>query len=130
MIPRRLVQRVVVLTLALLQALPAFAFNGQTRAHVNLRSGPGRSFPVVTVLPPRTSVTIFHCNARRWCSVSARRHRGWIYERYLSHMGSRGPQQPPMPGRPRGTETTPTPGTTSPMPETPTPPTTPPTPGT
>jgi uncharacterized protein YraI len=85
MIPRCVVQCFVVLALLFSPSLSAFAFSARTVTHVNMRAGPGRSFHVITVLRPRTSVSIRQCTrSRGWCNVSARRHRGWVDSRYLS----------------------------------------------
>ena len=90
MIPRRVVRYFVILALLLFPPLSAFASSGRTLAQVNMRAGPGRSFHVITVLPARTSIGIRQCTRdRRWCNVSARRHRGWVDARYLSRMPSR-----------------------------------------
>jgi len=91
--PRRVVQCLVILTLLLFPPLSAFAFSARTLHDVNMRTGPGRSFRVITVLRARTPVSILQCSRdRRWCNVEARRQRGWVYARYLSRTASGGPR--------------------------------------
>ncbi|WP_353506639.1 SH3 domain-containing protein [Variovorax flavidus] len=99
----------LLLALSLMLALPAMAFNSSTTRSLNVRSGPGSSFRVVTVLPPRTSVWVDRCtNGWRWCEVSGRRGgRGWVDARFLSPSvrgrvpivnDRRRPGPPPQPG--------------------------------
>jgi len=79
--------------LLLATAVPALAQTSNlTRQAVNVRSGPDVRFPVVTWLPPRTSVRVFGCTSGfRWCDVSSGRTRGWVDSRYLAHSVRRAP---------------------------------------
>ncbi|MBO9513874.1 MAG: SH3 domain-containing protein [Variovorax sp.] len=71
--------------------LSAMAFNTSTTRALNVRSGPGTSFRVVTVLQPRTQVWVDRCTSGwAWCEVSVRRGgRGWVDARFL-HPSVRG----------------------------------------
>lgn len=68
----------------LIVPLAASAFTASTTRSLNVRGGPGMHFEVQTVLPPRTSVRVRHCNSGwRWCQVDSRRARGWVDSRFL-----------------------------------------------
>jgi len=67
-------------------ALPdtALAANGYTTGAVNMRTGPGVSYPRIAVIPRGAAVTIRGCvRDHRWCDVSWRGWRGWVSARYL-----------------------------------------------
>ncbi|MDD7909385.1 SH3 domain-containing protein [Pseudovibrio exalbescens] len=50
---------------------------------VNMRTGPGTQFPILLQVP-QTGVAVVHrCLRSRWCDVSFRGVRGWVYGRYL-----------------------------------------------
>lgn len=94
---------------SLVLPLSALAFNTSTTRSLNVRSGPGTSFRVVTVLAPRTSVWVNQCtNGWLWCEISVRRGgRGWVDARFLSPSvrgrvpivnDRRRPGRPPQPG--------------------------------
>jgi hypothetical protein len=71
-------------------ALPAGAFAGNkkgpasqfvTKGFVNLRQGPGTSFPLLTVIPPATPVNVDHCSASwsaGWCEASYGGQTGFV----------------------------------------------------
>jgi uncharacterized protein YraI len=118
--------RPVLVAASLVLPLSAMAFNTATTRSLNVRAGPGTSFRVVTVLPPRTSVRVDRCTSGwQWCEIWARRGgRGWVDARFLSPSvrgrvptvnDRRRPGGPPSPGpwpqRPVGQPTGPTPGT-------------------
>jgi uncharacterized protein YraI len=51
-----------------------------TSKDVNLRAGPGRTYPVVAVLPPQMQVLVYGCiPSYTWCDVAAGPDRGWVY---------------------------------------------------
>jgi uncharacterized protein YraI len=106
-------RRLFVVLLCMLP-ISALALSTTNTRSLNVRSGPGRSFRVVTVLPPRTSVWVRGCTSGwQWCDVDAQRQRtrGWVDSRYLQHsvrgrvpiVNQRGPWGPPgHGGRPAG----------------------------
>ncbi len=54
-------------------------------AVVNMRSGDGTSYAIVTVIPAGARVVIYGCDDNfRWCDTSWRGHRGWVHGAYLS----------------------------------------------
>jgi len=58
-----------------------------TTQAANMRAGPDRTFPLVTWLPPGTSVDVMGCiGGWRWCDVVYGPNRGWVYARFLSAM--------------------------------------------
>ena len=68
-------------------ALPdmALAANGSTTGSVNMRTGPGVSYPRIAVIPRGAAVTIRGCvRDSRWCDVSWRGWNGWVSARYLA----------------------------------------------
>ncbi len=67
-------------------AAPAFAEPAYTAKTAHLRAGPGRSYPVVAILPPDLLLEVQGCLAGyTWCDVIAGRQRGWVYARNLWH---------------------------------------------
>jgi len=50
---------------------------------LNVRSGPGTQYPVVTVIPQGGAVTATDCNGS-WCRVDYRGRDGWASQAYLS----------------------------------------------
>jgi uncharacterized protein YraI len=74
------------------------AFTGMTNVDVNLRAGPDTEFPVVTVLPTNTSVTVFGCDAAQaWCDVEAAGARGWIAAQFINYAIPTAPAPVPLP---------------------------------
>lgn len=74
------------LALALTAAAPATAMArpGFVTTDVHLRAGPSTNFPVVTTIFDGARVHIHGClHDYKWCDVSWRGDRGWIYARYL-----------------------------------------------
>ena len=56
-----------------------------TTADVNMREGPGTGYRVIVTIPAGSSVLLHDCaGGSRWCDVSWRRYRGFVYDRYLS----------------------------------------------
>ncbi|GAB4515196.1 MAG: hypothetical protein Tsb0019_13720 [Roseibium sp.] len=78
----------VVLTVlpAAAQSRPAIAY---TTADLNMRTGPGTNYPVITTLPRGAGVTVFGCTPEfRWCDAAFVNARGWVSGRYLSYGGN------------------------------------------
>lgn len=78
--------------LALLMLGLATVFQGPAHAatasvvtvNVNLRAGPTTAYPVVTVVPARSTVTTYGCVADyTWCDVAYGTYRGWMSAAYL-----------------------------------------------
>ncbi len=91
------IPRAATLALAILAATPALAADGLTTAAVNMRTGPGTGYEVVTTIPERGAVEIAGCEAdSEWCRVGWRDAEGWVFSRYLA-----------LPGRARGSGTPP-----------------------
>jgi uncharacterized protein YraI len=83
-LPLRSLRRLVVLGLLCGSSLAAAA-TATVTSSVNVRAGPGTSFPTATWLLTGTTVTVEGCLPDwRWCDVVAGRDRGWVYSRYLS----------------------------------------------
>ncbi len=65
------------------QSGPAIAY---ATANLNMRTGPGTNYPVVTTLPRGGGVTVFGCTADfRWCDAAFANARGWVSGKYLSY---------------------------------------------
>jgi len=70
---------------AVLVPAAAAADPAVTTQSVNMRAGPGVSYPVVAYLAPNLSVDVAGCVAGyQWCDVIAGPNRGWVYAAYLS----------------------------------------------
>lgn len=69
--------------MGLLAGVPTVAHAQQeafTAKSVHLRAGPARDYPVVAILAPQVSVTVFGCLGNySWCDVSVGPQRGWVY---------------------------------------------------
>lgn len=72
---------------ALILPVAAQAQQAFTNQGVNLRAGPGASYPVVAQLAPRTSLNVQGCVAGyQWCDVVLPDGlRGWVYAQSLSY---------------------------------------------
>ncbi|WP_308219921.1 SH3 domain-containing protein [Roseomonas populi] len=67
-------------------ANPASAAPGFATGSVNLRAGPGTSYPKVVVVPAGAGVEIFGCLAGySWCDVGFGGVRGWVSSSYLQY---------------------------------------------
>jgi hypothetical protein len=76
--------------------LPATqAAPGTVTSNVNVRSGPGTSYPVVTAVPSGTQVDVQRCDTG-FCYIEGRRVSGWVSAQYLSAGGR--PVNPSNPG--------------------------------
>lgn len=82
------------MTLALLAlalsgvAAPAHpqAPSATTSKRVNVRAGPARDYPLVTVLPAAYVVSVQGCLAEyTWCDIVAGASRGWVYAGNLDY---------------------------------------------
>jgi uncharacterized protein YraI len=72
------------LGLAVLMPAAASAANAYATSTVNERAGPGTDYPVVTVIPVGSAVTIFGCLSDiAWCDVAYAETRGWVQGDYL-----------------------------------------------
>jgi uncharacterized protein YraI len=57
---------------------------GYTTTALDLKAGPGASYPVVATIPAGDSVTIYGClSGWSWCDVGWQGDRGWAAGRYL-----------------------------------------------
>ena len=62
----------------------AAAANGYATGGVNMRSGPGTQFTVITTLYAGAPVTINDCGGG-WCDVIWGRTRGWVSDNYVTY---------------------------------------------
>ncbi len=70
--------------LALSLPTMAAAANGYAVGSVNMRSGPGTQFTVITTVQAGAPVTINGCNAG-WCDVIWGGVRGWCSDNYVTY---------------------------------------------
>ncbi|TYC48301.1 SH3 domain-containing protein [Rhodobacterales bacterium] len=82
---RSLIERTLSATNNLLMRLGAVTqshaviTDGITVIDQNLRAGPGRQFPVVTIIPNNAKVLIYGCtDDAAWCDVGFGENRGWV----------------------------------------------------
>ena len=72
------------LGLAAITPIAAVAANAYATTDVNERAGPGTDYPVVTLIPAGSTLTIFGClSAVDWCDVAYAGTRGWVLGDYL-----------------------------------------------
>lgn len=65
---------------------PAIAY---TTANLNMRTGPGTNYPVITTVPRGGGVTVFGCTANfAWCDAAFANAKGWVSGKYLSYGGN------------------------------------------
>ncbi|MGI8483097.1 MAG: SH3 domain-containing protein, partial [Thermomicrobiales bacterium] len=64
---------------------------------LNLRSGAALTYPVITVLPARSTVTLTGQNVNGFRSVTYQGYSGWAYSAYLDVSGATPPPPPPVP---------------------------------
>jgi uncharacterized protein YraI len=83
----KLMPRQTVLAAALVGVViagPAFAVNGYSTAHLNLRAGPGTQYPVVGMLEYNVRTEITGCLADySWCALTVAGLNGWVSAEYL-----------------------------------------------
>ncbi|MGE3863934.1 MAG: SH3 domain-containing protein, partial [Burkholderiaceae bacterium] len=72
---------------ALMLLLPGLASaQAHTTTAVNLRAGPGVSYPIVTWLPAGVRVQVLGClDGFQWCDVIASNYRGWVHAGFLAY---------------------------------------------
>ncbi|MFC4762733.1 SH3 domain-containing protein [Dyella koreensis] len=81
---RRLLQ--YALALLAFVALPAMAADGFVTGNVNLRAGPDTEYPIITVVPLGTNVSIQGCTEGfAWCDVITMGTRGWVSGGYIQY---------------------------------------------
>jgi len=81
---RRLLQYAFALLACI--ALPAFADDGFVTGNVNLRAGPDTEYPIITVVPLGTNVSIQGCTEEwAWCDVVTMGTRGWVSGAYIQY---------------------------------------------
>ncbi|HTM77992.1 MAG TPA: SH3 domain-containing protein [Devosia sp.] len=91
-----LVTGIAVAAAAAIAFLPAAqAAPGVVTSNVNVRSGPGTNYAVVTAIPSGTQVDVQRCDGG-FCYVEGRRISGWVSAQYLSAGGR--PVNPSNPG--------------------------------
>ena len=73
-----------------LSASAASAAPATAEADVNMRSGPGTEYGVVTTIPAGAPVDVGSCNGS-WCAVSYGRNSGYTSRNYLGTCGRSGP---------------------------------------
>jgi len=71
-------------TCALFTGAAFAAVPGVTTANVNLRAGPGTSYPALLTVPNRSPIVTYGCLAAyNWCDVSWGGERGWMSASYI-----------------------------------------------
>jgi uncharacterized protein YraI len=61
----------------------AFAYPASVTDDLNLRTGPGTQYPVITVIPGGAPVHVRSCSAG-WCAVTYQALQGHVSQRYLA----------------------------------------------
>lgn len=92
--------------LAVDAAPPSPNATATTTDALNLRSGAALTYPVVTVLPVGSTVTLTGQNVNGFRSVTYQGYSGWAYSSYLNVGGTTPPPPPVTPPVPEATVTT------------------------
>ena len=79
---------------AIALSLPAEALAATTTSSVNLRSGPGTTYGIVTTIPGGVGVGVGNC-VPNWCQVNYAGYSGWVATLYLANAGQPGYAPPP-----------------------------------
>lgn len=84
---RRMIRSGVAAVIMLLAApTAAFSHEAVTSGMVNMRAGPDRDFPIVTVLGVGARLQVQGClSDYRWCDVIAGGARGWVHAGYITY---------------------------------------------
>ena len=77
--------------------LPAEAYAAYTTSSVNLRTGPGTGYGIVTTIPGGVGVGVGSC-VPSWCQVNYAGFSGWVATTYLANVGQ--PSYAPPPAYP------------------------------
>jgi uncharacterized protein YraI len=76
----------VAAALVLVLPLAANAQDGYVTGNVSMRAGPDIQYPVVTMLPPGTEVSVQGCTSGwEWCDVIAYDNRGWVAGNFIEY---------------------------------------------
>ncbi|MGH7224127.1 MAG: SH3 domain-containing protein [Gemmataceae bacterium] len=76
----------IVASILLAVPLAASAADGYVTGNVNMRAGPDVQYPVVTVVPAGTPISIQGCTAGwEWCDVVSYGNRGWIAGNFIQY---------------------------------------------
>lgn len=67
-----------------LSLAPAFAAVTHTTSNLNLRGGPGKTYPVRTIIPSGAAIDVHSCG-HEWCYSSWADHQGYVSRDYLIH---------------------------------------------
>lgn len=81
----KLITKSVILSLGLFAATAAQAANAIVTTDLNLRTGPGTRYPIITGIPNKANVDVRGCTrGYNWCQVGFRGAYGWASSRYLA----------------------------------------------
>ena len=80
-------------------AVPTAASAAYTTGSVNIRTGPGTEYGVITTAPPGAYIAVGSC-VRSWCSVRFRGISGWMSSSYIASAPPRASWWAPSHGPP------------------------------
>jgi uncharacterized protein YraI len=76
----------LILGVAMLAPIAAYAQEAYTNRTTNMRAGPNTQFPLVASVPAGAYVHVNGCvEGYTWCDVTAGPERGWVYADFLSY---------------------------------------------